>query len=153
MIGSSTFVPKFFPHDPMDQTQTEVVVPTVPPPTYGAALSSPTTGASTPFSSHVCPHSLHAPSRTLSSADKPPASPPQTPSLDPSQLSPPFSGGKISPSDLIMAPGAVLPLSHNSNFVGGDAISGDAGSPTVPLMGQSGSNFRMSSSQVTPPPK
>lgn len=149
MIGPSNFVERFFPHDPMDQTQTEIVVPSVPPPTYGAALSSPTTGASTPFSSNLGPHSLHAPSRTLSYADIPPASLPPTPSLD--QLPPPFSGGNT-PSDSIMAPGAALPLFHNSNFVEGDVISGDAGSHIVPLMRQSGSNSR-TSSQVTPPPK
>jgi hypothetical protein len=147
-IGPSTFVARYFPHDPMDQTQTEVVVPSVPPPTYGAALLSPTTSASTPFSSHVGPHSPHAPLRTLSYADIPPASPPP---LDSPQLPPSFPGGNISPSDPIMAPGAVLPLSHNSNFVGGDVLSGDAGSHTVPLMGQSGSNSRMFS-PVTPPP-
>lgn len=149
MIGPSPFVERFFPHDPMDQTQTGVVNPSVPPPTYDAALSSPTTGASTPFSSQIGPHSLHAP---LSYADIPPASPPPTPSLDSSQLPPPFPGGNISPSDPIMAPMAVLPLSHNTNFVGGDVFSGDAGTHTVPLgMGQSGPNSQISS-QVTPPP-
>ena len=136
MIGPPAFVERFFPHDPMDQTQTEIVVPSVPPPTYGAAISSPATGASTPFSGHLGPHSLHASSRTLSYADIPPASPPPTPSLD--LLPPPFPGGNISPSDSIAAPVAVLPLSHHLNFDGGDVLSGDAGSHTVPLVGQSG---------------